>query len=214
MPAHGEDVIAVMDAAGLDDAVLVGHSFGGLVTMWLAANHPARVRRQVLMDIAGPAIENPEIARLLQPSLVRLDREYPSLDGYLQWMSSSPIFVGAWCDEIADFYRADVEVRPGGAVRPRTKLRTIEQCLGLGRREDWRGLIARAAAPALVLHASGAFGPEGTPPLILQAQADDLVASLPDARLVEVPGNHMTMMFGDGARAVLAAIDAFVGGGA
>jgi len=213
MPAHGQDVIAVMDAVGLADAVIVGHSFGGLVTMWLAANHPARVRRQVLIDIAGPAIENPDIVRLLQPSLSRLDREYPSLDGYLQWMSSSPIFAGAWCDELAAFYRADVEALPGGAVRPRTRLRTIEQCLTLGRREDWRGLITRATAPALVLHASGAFGPPGSPPLILQAQADDLVAALPDARLVEVPGNHMTMTFGDNARAVVAAIDDFVGAG-
>lgn len=210
MQAHGEDVLAVMDAAGLADAVIVGHSFGGLLTMWLAANHPARVRRQVLIDISGPTIQNPEIMDLLRPSLARLDREYPSLESYLELLRAAPIFAGAWCDEIAAFYRADVEERPGGAVRPRTTLRTIQHCLEQGRGEDWAGLVARARAPALVLHASGAFGPEGSPPLVLPAQADDLVASLPDARLVEVPGNHLTMVFGDAARAVVAAIEGFV----
>jgi pimeloyl-ACP methyl ester carboxylesterase len=211
MQEHAEDVLAVMDAAGLDDAVIVGHSFGGLVTMWLAANHPARVRRQVLIDISGPTIENPEIMRLLQPSLERLDRDYPSLEGYLDRLRAAPIFGDAWCDEIADFYRADVAVGPGGVVRPRTTLGTIQHCLEQGRREDWAALIARAKAPALVLHASGAFGPPGSPPLVLRAQADDLVASLPDARLVEMPGNHLTMVFGDAARAVVAAIEGFAG---
>jgi len=209
MQAHGEDVLAVMDAAGVADAVIVGHSFGGLVTMWLAAHHPARVRRQVLIDISGPTIQNPEIMRLLQPSLARLDREYVSLESYLDLLRGSPMFAGAWCDEVADFYRADVAVGPGGVVRPRTALRTIQHCLEQGRGEDWPGLVARAKAPALVLHASGAFGPPDSPPLVLQAQADDLVASLPDARLVEVPGNHMTMVFGDAAHAVVAAIEDF-----
>lgn len=211
MAAHGEDVIAVMDAAGLADAVIVGHSFGGLVTMWLAANHPERVQRQVLIDISGPTIQNPEIMQLLQPSLARLDREYHSLEGYLELLRGAPIFAGAWDEEVAAFYRADVAVGPGGVVRPRTTLRTIQHCLAQGRGEDWAGLVARAKAPALVLHASGAFGPPGAPPLVLREQADDLVAALPDARLVEVPGNHMTMVFGGPAHAIVAAIEDFVG---
>lgn len=211
MRAHAEDVLAVMDAAGLDDAVLVGHSFGGLLTAWIAAHHPGRVRRQVLIDISGPTIQNPEIMRLLQPSLARLDRDYPSLASYLELMRGSPVLAGAWDEALAAYYRADVAAGPGGAVRPRTHLRTIQQCIDLGRGEDWAGVLGRAAAPALVLHASGAFGAPGAPPLVLRAQVDELVAILPDARLVEVPGNHMTMLFGDAARAVVAAISDFAG---
>ncbi|HWO17858.1 MAG TPA: alpha/beta fold hydrolase [Kofleriaceae bacterium] len=210
MQAHGEDVLAVMDAAGLDDAVLVGHSFGGLVTVWLAARHPSRIRRQVLADISGPTIQNPEIVRLLYPLLDRLDREFPSFERYLDFIRGLPFLAGVWTDELLEYLRADVADLPSGAVRPRTPRRVIDQCLQLGAREDWAGLIAQARAPALALHAPGAFGPAGAPPLVLRAQADDLVACLPDARLASVPGNHMTMMFGPGARAVVAAIDAFL----
>ena len=210
MQAHAEDVLAVMDAAGLDDAVLAGHSFGGLVTLWLAANHPARVRRQVLMDISGPTIQNPDVVRLLTPLLDRLDHEYPSFESYLERVRGVPFVADVWTDELLDYCRADVEVRPDGVVVPRTPRRVIDQCLDLGRREDWAALIARARVPALVLHAAGAFGPAGAPPLVLRAQADDLVSCLPDARLATVPGNHMTMMFGPGARAIVAAIDDFL----
>lgn len=209
MEAHALDVLAVLDAAGLDDAVIAGHSFGALVTLWLAAHRPARVRRQVLADISGPTIQNPDVVRMLQPSLERLDREFPSLDAFLQQMRAQPYLADAWCDELDCFYRTDVEVRPDGTVKPRPPRRAILQCLDLGRHEDWPAIISRAHAPALVLHSSGAFGPEGTPPLVLPAQADDLVACLPDARLVEIPGNHMTMMFGPGARAAVAAISDF-----
>jgi acyl-CoA synthetase (AMP-forming)/AMP-acid ligase II/esterase/lipase len=208
---HAADVLAVMDAAGFDDAVIAGHSFGALVTLWLAAHHPERVRRQVLMDISGPTIQNPEIVRLLRPSIDRLDREEASLERYLERMRTVPYLADAWDEDIAGFFRADAEVRQDGSVRPRPSRRAIEQCLALGREVPWPEVIARAAAPALVLHAPGAFGPDGTPPLVLRAQAEELVARLPDARLVTVPGNHFTMLFGDGARAVMGALDEFAG---
>jgi pimeloyl-ACP methyl ester carboxylesterase len=40
----------LLDALGLDEAVLVGHSFGGMVACELAAAQPRRARRLVLID--------------------------------------------------------------------------------------------------------------------------------------------------------------------
>ncbi len=40
---HVADVIAVLDAVGLERAALVGHSFGGVVALETAARHPDRV---------------------------------------------------------------------------------------------------------------------------------------------------------------------------
>lgn len=40
---HAADVVAVLDALGIDRAVVVGHSFGGVVALRVAAEHPARV---------------------------------------------------------------------------------------------------------------------------------------------------------------------------
>ncbi len=40
----------VLDHLGLDRAVVVGHSMGAFVTALLAARHPDRVERAVLVD--------------------------------------------------------------------------------------------------------------------------------------------------------------------
>lgn len=51
-----EDLVAVLDHAGVDDAVLVGLSIGGFAAVRAALRHPARVRALVLADTsAGPA---------------------------------------------------------------------------------------------------------------------------------------------------------------
>jgi pimeloyl-ACP methyl ester carboxylesterase len=47
-----EDVLGAMDAAGVRRAHLVGHSLGAAVALLMAARHPARVDRAVLI---GPA---------------------------------------------------------------------------------------------------------------------------------------------------------------
>jgi len=68
LPAHGRSsgaplasieaiadwVVAVLDAAGVGEAALVGHSMGSLVALDCAARHPARVRRIALLGAAFP----------------------------------------------------------------------------------------------------------------------------------------------------------------
>ena len=43
-----QDVVALMDHLGAEDAVVVGHSMGGRVAQLLALDHPQKVRRLVL----------------------------------------------------------------------------------------------------------------------------------------------------------------------
>ncbi len=45
-----DDIAAFMDAMGISNAVLIGHSFGGLVLQHFAARHPARVTAMVLAN--------------------------------------------------------------------------------------------------------------------------------------------------------------------
>jgi len=62
-------LIALLDAAGLPAATLIGHSFGSLIAMEAAARAPARVRQLVLLGTAAPMKVSPALleASLNQP---------------------------------------------------------------------------------------------------------------------------------------------------
>jgi len=51
-PSMAEDVLAYMDAQGLDKASLLGHSMGGKVAMQVALMAPERVDKVIVADIA------------------------------------------------------------------------------------------------------------------------------------------------------------------
>jgi pimeloyl-ACP methyl ester carboxylesterase len=63
----------LLDALGLDEAVLVGHSFGGMVACELAAAQPRRARRLVLIDPIGFWRDADRIANwmMLDPARLR-----------------------------------------------------------------------------------------------------------------------------------------------
>lgn len=52
---HVADAIAVLDSLGLDEAVVLGHSWGGFLAAALAMEHPDRVRGLLLVDLLGIA---------------------------------------------------------------------------------------------------------------------------------------------------------------
>jgi esterase len=51
-PAMAADVLAWLEARGLERVALLGHSLGGKVAMLLACRHPERVERLIVVDIA------------------------------------------------------------------------------------------------------------------------------------------------------------------
>lgn len=54
LEATADRLAALMDAIGVAEADVAGHSYGGAVAMMLAARHPARVRRLILFAPANP----------------------------------------------------------------------------------------------------------------------------------------------------------------
>ena len=51
VPFFGEGALAVTDALGIESAHVFGFSMGGVVALWLAAEHAARVRRLVVHGV-------------------------------------------------------------------------------------------------------------------------------------------------------------------
>jgi pimeloyl-ACP methyl ester carboxylesterase len=65
-----DDVLAFLDAEGLDRVTVLGHDWGGYTSFLLAMDHPERVERLVVLDIPPPWTPRPRPATLLLPFLL------------------------------------------------------------------------------------------------------------------------------------------------
>jgi pimeloyl-ACP methyl ester carboxylesterase len=208
MADHCADVLGLLDALEFSQVVLGGHSFGGLLSIYMAAHHPERVSKLVIIDAAGSM--HPQVRELIKPSVDRLGNVLPSWEAYLEAMKQMPFYQGWWDPTIESYYRADVEIRNDGTVKPRSRPEAIIEAVEKALAEDWAQLLSAVRQPVLLLNAPGSFGPPGTPPVLPREQAMDTVNMLSEGRYVEIPGNHMTMLYGEGARRIVEAILAFV----
>jgi pimeloyl-ACP methyl ester carboxylesterase len=107
MRAHAEDLIAVLDHLGLEQAVLAGHSMGAYVATTAATLHPSRWSHVVLVDggiaLPLPARVDPDamLAGVLGPALARLEMTFADRDAYHDFWRAHPAFVepGAWNED-------------------------------------------------------------------------------------------------------------------
>jgi pimeloyl-ACP methyl ester carboxylesterase len=209
MEDHARDVLGLLDTLGLERVVMGGHSFGGLLTYWLAANHPERVERCIVLD--APARVDPRVVEQIKPSLARLGTVYSSWEEYLAFVQAMPYFAeDGWSPELEPYFRADVHVRPDGTLQARSRPETIQAAVEGTTTVDWPGTVARVVQPTLLLRAPGDFGPPGSPPILSLENAERTVALLQNGALVDGVGNHLTFMFGRGARVLTGHIALFL----
>lgn len=212
MADHAADVLGVLDALGIEQALLGGHSFGGLLACYMAANFPERVERLLILD--SPFSEDraaaTRVGEQIGPSVTRLDQTWPDWQSFIASVQAQPAYADWWDPRIERYYRADVEEAADGSVRPRSRMAQIRQCIGGVQAVNWDETLTRVAQPTLFLRTTGQFGPAGFPPLMTREQAERALALLPDATYAEVSGNHMTAFFGESAREVAAAITSFL----
>lgn len=214
---HVEDVLALMDAEGLDRAVVAGHSMGAYVSALLAVSHPDRLESVVLVD-GGPPLPVPEgadpdelLEATLGPSIERLSKEFPDRGAYHDFWRVHPAFAGYDVRDEDLVAYADHDLR---GDPPHLRSSVAEQAV----RQDGRELIADAdvrtaletmRVPGMLLRAQRGLldQPEAFIPAELAAKFDH-----PTVTLHEVDdSNHFTILMGSaGARAVADAIRAAV----
>jgi len=208
---HAADLLGALDALGLGRVLLGGHSFGGLLTFYLAAEAPERVERALVLD--APAEVDAKVRDQIAPSLARLDQTYPSRAAYLEFVRAMPYYAeGGWDDTLSAFYDAELEELPAGTVRSRCRPEQIREAVEGTLVIDWPAVAARVACPTLLLRTVDPYGPPGSPPIMSEEGARRTLARLRDGRLLEVPGNHVTFAFGARAVAVAQELVAFATG--
>lgn len=208
MQEHADDVIALLDFLEIDEVVIGGHSFGGLLAIFMAANYPERISRVIVIDAA---IEmHPQVRELIKPSLDRLRQVLPSVKEYMLRMRGAPHVAGFWDGAIEGYFRAEIQENADGTAQSLTSAEAIAQALEGVQNEQWADLVAQVKQPVLLLNAVGEYGPPGSPPVVPAEHANATARAFEDCQYVEIPGNHLTMVFGESAMLVRQEIEAFV----
>jgi pimeloyl-ACP methyl ester carboxylesterase len=209
MEDHAADVLGLFDHLGIEEANFGGHSYGGLLTYHLAAHHPARVDRCVIID--APFQVDEGILEQIRPSLDRLGKTVPSWEDYLTAVKAQPHYQGWWDSQIETYYRADVEIVEDGSVRSRSHPDHIRQAVEGTIGVPWASYLDQIESATLIFRATQPFGPPGSPPILDATQAQSMLKRLSRARLVELEANHLTMLFGESAATMAAEITGFLG---
>jgi pimeloyl-ACP methyl ester carboxylesterase len=209
---HVRDMIAVIDALGVERAVVVGHSLGAYIAAALAIAHADRVEALVLVDggltIPLPTGTDPErfLEAFLGPAIARLTMTFPDRDAYRAWWAAHPAFATADVDPAQRDAYADYDL-----VGEPPELHSSVNPDAV--REDGVDLFATADAHSLRTRAVLLCAPRGllddpNPmqplPLVREWAAQD-----PDRRraLQVADVNHYTIAVGHrGAEAVAAEI--------
>lgn len=105
LPAWTTHVTGLLDALGIGSTHVIGNSFGGALALSLAATHPDRVRRLVLMGSAGTHFE-------ITPGLEAVWGYEPSVENMRSLLDLFAYDRELVNDELAQL-RYEASVRPG-----------------------------------------------------------------------------------------------------
>jgi class 3 adenylate cyclase/pimeloyl-ACP methyl ester carboxylesterase len=190
-----DDVRAVLDAVGAEQAVIVGVSEGGLMAELFAATHPDRTESLILIG-AETREEN--------------DDDWQWGDGTREWFEALMADWSTWGEgasiaRLAPSIAGDPRVRAwwGRVQLMSGNPRTIEAHSRVAFNTDTRPILPAIRVPTLVIHRTDDRG-------VSVEQGRYLAGHIPGARYVELPGvDHLPWVNGND---ILAEIEEFVTG--
>lgn len=197
---HAQDIIDFLDAKGLKEPIVLGgHSFGGFLAFYIAYHFPERVGKLLILDAAIKM--PPETKDRLVPALSRLGQVFDSFEAYLEKIKSAP-YLPFWEASMWSYFRADVRTIEGGKVTPIPQIAHIAQCVHAVLNEPTESYIQAIKQPIVLFFAIENYTFDA--PLIPEEYALDTIQQIPHATHHFVAGNHQTMLYGEGAKQIVA----------
>jgi pimeloyl-ACP methyl ester carboxylesterase len=195
------DLTGFCDALALDSFVLVGHSMGGRNGMAFTSRYPDKVKKLIVVDI-GPVID-PRGAKRITQEITELPEEFDSFEAVMAHQSQQNRFASDAV--LRRRVRYTTRELPNGKIGWRFDVAVREQ-----RRNgtsapsiDLWPALPKIACPTLIVRG-------GETDLLGADVARQMVETIPDARLVEVPqAGHM--VFEDNPGGFIAAVRGFLG---
>lgn len=187
---YAADLAGLVDALALDRPSIVGHSLGGLVTLTWALSYPDRAERIVLEDVPlrGGSRATPQFADWIALASMTVE------DAAASYRREHP----EWSDEDC---RRRAESITGTHPAVFTEMRDLAT---LGGDADRLALLAGIRSPVLLVRGDPERGS-----MVVPADAEQLAATVPNARLVRIPeGSHS--LHRDQTAAFLAAVVPFL----
>lgn len=197
------DLLAVLDHAEVDQAVLVGHSMGAYLAGGLAAAHPERTAGVVMVDggLAVPSSFEHDADELIEAmvdaALESARTTYATAEDYLAAWHAHPAFAHQWSQDTDAYVRYELTGRPGTFKRAVSHAAVRADITDLVYDEPARAAIDRVSAPITLLTAPrGMHNDYAVLPTML---VDSFAATHPHARIQRIPDtNHYTILLGPG----------------
>lgn len=182
-PVYAADVLQLLDELGIEKAVFIGTSLGGIVTMILAGFAPQRIAGALLNDV-GPELDRPGLDRIAsyvgQPALFR------------DWDEAADAFAAKYSD-VHPGYDRDAWLRYSKRVARQSES-GIELDYDMAIAEPFKQMDEKTAAATDAWPLFRAL--DGKPVTILRGENSDLfpasaakkmVEAVPTAELVTIP---------------------------
>ena len=179
LDTHVDDLLETADSLGIERAVWIGHSFGGRLTIEVAARAPERVERAVLLD---PVVWAPPPTALERAEQEREDRSFASVAEAIERRRETARLAqpGMLEEEM------ELHLSQDGDGRFRYRYSQSAVVAAFGEMAKPPTLERLAQTPTLIVRAPEA---EICPDPIVEVCR----AAIPGLKVVDVPGGHIVL---------------------
>jgi class 3 adenylate cyclase len=177
-----DDVRAVMDAVGSDQAALLGHSEGGVMSLVFAATYPERTTALVTVGTYAKRVWSPDYPwaptpEVRQATYDEVERTWGT-EVDLSYFAPSMAGDVAFERDMARYFRRSASPQAAVAL------------LRMNTQTDIRDVLPAIHVPTLVLNRIDDRD-------VMVEEARYLASHIPGAKLVELPGGDHTLWVGD-----------------